>query len=112
VDRPAGAAWPVLVTAVAVVTFFITVLLTIRTLVASSRARPPPSCVEMLSVIRLLTMPIGKFPACSNRIPPPSSLARLSWMRFSCTLTGPEPAEGWLRFAFSSPAIMIPPPSS
>ena len=54
VDRPAGAGWPSLVTAVAVVTFFMTVLLSNRTLGASSMAMPPPSWVDTLLTIMLL----------------------------------------------------------
>jgi hypothetical protein len=87
VDSPAGAALPLLVAAVAVVTFFMTVLFTSRTFVESSSAMPPPSWVEMLSTTMLLTIEIGTLPACSNRMPPPSSFARLSWIRFSWTET-------------------------
>src|SRR5262245_40916032 len=54
VDRPAGAAWPLLVAAVAVVMLPITVLLMTRTSVESSRAMPPPSCVDTLSMTMLL----------------------------------------------------------
>ena len=54
VDSPAGAGWPLLVTAVAVVRFFMIVLLKTRTLGASLRAMPPPSWVETLLTIMLL----------------------------------------------------------
>jgi hypothetical protein len=53
-EMPAGAGSPLLVTAVAVVTFFMIVLLSMRTLGASSRAMPPPSCVDTLFTIMLL----------------------------------------------------------
>ena len=54
VDNPAGAGCPFDVTAVAVVTFFITVLLKNRTFGASSMATPPPSWVDTLLAIMLL----------------------------------------------------------
>src|SRR5665647_1020800 len=88
VDRPAGAGWPLLVTAVAVVMFRATVLLTMFTKTASSRASPPPSWAETLLATVLLVMVIISGLArlmwlplvCSNRRPPPSSLARLAWI--------------------------------
>jgi len=54
VESPAGAGRPLLVTAVAVVRFFMMVLLKIRTSGASLRPMPPPSCVETLFTMRLL----------------------------------------------------------
>ena len=53
-ERPAGAGMPVLVTAVAVVRFFITVLLKNRTFGASFKRTPPPSWVETLFTMKLL----------------------------------------------------------
>ena len=112
VERPAGAGWPLLVTAVAVVMFFTIVLLTIRTFGASSMAIPPPSCVETLFAIMLFVTFIGKLPAIRNRRPPPSSLARFAWMRFRRMSPRRSPATARSGSVGSSPAIMIPPPSS
>src|SRR5665647_987218 len=120
VDRPAGAGWPLLVTAVAVVMFRATVLLTMFTKAASSRASPPPSWAETLLATVLLVMVIISGLArlmwlplvCSNRRPPPSSLARLAWITLASIVTGPEPSDSCVGSAGSSPAIMTPPPSS
>ena len=112
VDRPAGAGRPLLVTAVAVVRFFMTVLLTKRTFGVSSSATPPPSWVETLFTIMLSLTFMGKLPAMMNRMPPPSSLARLAWIRFLVISTAPLPGESVLASAGSWPAIMMPPPSS
>ena len=120
VDRPAGAASPSLVTAVAVVRFFATVLFTMLTKAESSSAMPPPSWAETLFAIVLSEIVI--VPGfvremcdplvCSSRMPPPSSLARLVWMMFASIVTGPEPSDRFAGSAGSSPAIMMPPPSS
>src|SRR5258706_9499722 len=93
VDSPAGAGLPSLVAAVAVVMLPMTVLLTIRTSTESSRAMPPPSCVDTLSTIMLFVTLIGKLPACSMRVPPPSSLAGLASMVLLAIVTGPEPVK-------------------
>ncbi len=53
VDRPAGAGSPLEVTAVAVVRFFMIVLLKTRTLGASLMPMPPPSWVDTLLTIML-----------------------------------------------------------
>ena len=81
VESPAGAGWPLEVTAVAVVRFFMIVLLTTRTFGASLRPMPPPSWVETLLTIMLLyDVHRSELPAIRNRMPPPSSLARLAWI--------------------------------
>ena len=54
VDKPAGAGEPLLVIAVAVVRFFMIVLLNTRTLGASLMPMPPPSCVDTLFTMMLL----------------------------------------------------------
>ena len=54
VPRPAGAGCPLLVIAVAVVKFFMTVLLKKRTSGASFSETPPPSCVDTLFTKKLL----------------------------------------------------------
>ena len=59
VDKPAGAGEPLLVNAVAVVVFFMIVLLKTRTLGASFRLMPPPSWVDTLLTIMLLYTFIG-----------------------------------------------------
>src|SRR5665647_1583113 len=56
VERPAGAGLPSLVTAVAVVMFLATVLFTMFTKAASSRASPPPSWAETLLLMVLLVI--------------------------------------------------------
>ena len=56
VESPAGAASPLLVTAVAVVMFFVTVLPTMFTKAESSRAMPPPSWAETLLAMMLLVI--------------------------------------------------------
>ncbi len=120
VDSPAAAGVPSLVTAVAVVRFLTTVLLTMLTKAASSRAMPPPSCAETLLAMVLLVMAMvsGELAVmwvpevCRSRMPPPSSLARLAWIRLASMLTGPVPSDSWVVVAGSSPATMIAPPSS
>ena len=59
VDRPAGAGVPSEVTAVAVVRFFMIVLLKTRTLGASLIPMPPPSWVDTLLTIMLFETFIG-----------------------------------------------------
>jgi hypothetical protein len=120
VDRPAGAGVPSLVTAVAVVRFFATVVFTMSTNAASSSAMPPPSWAETLFAIVSLVMlmvcgllretcePL----VCSSRMPPPSSLARLAWMTLLSMVTGPEPSERLFGLLGYSPATMTAPPSS
>src|ERR1700682_4787959 len=71
VEMPAGAGMPLLVGAVAVVTFLAMVLLTMRTLGASSSAMPPPSWGEELLVIMLSVMLMALAPGISSRMPPP-----------------------------------------
>ena len=120
VESPAGAASPLLVTAVAVVRFFVTVLSTMLTNAASSRAMPPPSWAETLLAMVLLV--IEMVPGvdretceplvCRSRMPPPSSLARFAWMTLPSMVTGPVPGESWSGSAGSSPATITAPPSS
>ncbi len=120
VERPAGAGWPVLVTAVAVVRFFAIVLFTTSTKTASSSAMPPPSCAEtlftmVLSAIRIRSCWDGEMCeplVISSRMPPPSSLARLAATTLCSIDTGPLPSESWLGSAGSSPPTRMPPPSS
>ena len=78
VDRPAGAGEPLLVTAVAVVRFFMIVLLKTRTAGASLMLMPPPSWADTLFTTTLLKTFIGKSPAIRNRTPPPSSFDTLA----------------------------------
>ena len=84
VERPAAAGWPLEVTAVAVVRFFMMVLFETRTLGASLRLMPAPSWVETLLTIMLLSTFIASVPpeppAIRNRMPPPSSLEMFAWI--------------------------------
>src|SRR5665647_1060404 len=82
VEIPAGAAVPLLVTAVAVVMFLAMVSLMMVTCDVSSREMPPPSWEDTLLVMTLLSTRIGKFPACRKRMPPPSSLAAFTATMF------------------------------
>ena len=66
----------------------------------------------MLSTIMLLTTFIGKLPAMRNRMPPPSSFARFASTRLPVMSTEPLPGESAAVFGGSSPATMMPPPSS
>ena len=48
----------------------------------------------------------------SSRMPPPSSLEMLVEMTFRSIVAGPVPGDSWVGRGGSSPAIMMPPPSS
>src|ERR1700730_8641798 len=110
-EIPAGAGCPLLVGAVAVVMFLAIVLLAMVTLVASSRAMPPPSCSDTLFVIVLSYTLIASLLAIISRTPAPSSLDMLAEMKLWSMVTGPVPAERPFGGG-SSPASMMPPPSS